>query len=73
MEEIKKLGCSIQNRITEPLKRGDIVIVRHRSGTEKVKVMKAAANTDETIKVKVVETGESKILKMANCHFTRVE
>lgn len=63
-----------QNRLSGELKRGEERIVRHRKGTQKVKVMKGVnLEKDTEIKVKDLETGKTDILNLALCHFSDIE
>jgi hypothetical protein len=71
-EKPRKLMPSIQNRLNGILKKGEVYIVRHRQGTEKVKIMKKVdLRSDELVKVKNVDTNEEKDLKVALCYFTK--
>lgn len=73
-EKPRKLMPSIQNRLTGILKKGETYIVRHRQGTEKVKIMKKVdLRADEIAKVTNIDTNEVKELKVALCHFIKEE
>jgi len=68
----RKLMPSIQNRLTGILKKGEVYVVRHRQGTEKVKIMKKVdLRADELVQVKNIDTNETKELKVALCYFAK--
>jgi len=73
-EEVKPLRKPRQNRLKGILKRGEEYWVRHRKGTQKVKIMKGIDLQEDTeVKVKDLETGETQMLQIVLCHFTKVE
>lgn len=73
-EDKEKLFPPKQNRLKGKLKRGEKYIVRHRKGTEKVKIMKGVElQKDIEVKVKNLENKENKNLKIVLCHFKKLE